>query len=229
MTTSASSTTSTGPEAIREARASWRRGQIVEAAIRLMEEQGFHQMSVSSLAKEAGISVGTIYQYLESKEDILLLILEDVLRAYAREVPEAMAGLGDPLERLASGFLAYCGVVDSHQATTLLAYRESRSLTRAGLQVVIALEEETTGLLVAELDAAVAAGSLYPHDTGLVGWNLMILAHMWALKHWRFGAYQDVAAYGRSQLALVLGGLISGGCRERYGDLLVLPGATGVT
>ena len=188
-----------------------------------MEEQGFHQMSVSSLAREAGISVGTIYQYLDSKEDILLLILEDVLRTYAREVPQSMAGLSDPLERLAAGFLAYCRVVDSHQAATLLAYRESRSLSRSGLQTVIGLEVETTGLLVAELGAALGAGSLRPHDTELVGWDLMMLAHMWALKHWHFDAYQDVAAYGRAQLALVLDGLVVDRDRERYARLLMLP------
>ncbi|HUZ19582.1 MAG TPA: TetR/AcrR family transcriptional regulator [Acidimicrobiales bacterium] len=221
--TQTSSDALTGPEAIRAARASWRRSQIVEAAVRLMEEQGFHQMSVSSLAREAGISVGTIYQYLDSKEDILLLILEDVLRTYAREVPQSMAGLTDPLERLAAGFLAYCRVVDTHQAATLLAYRESRSLSRSGLQTVIGLEVQTTGLLVAELGAALRAGIVRPHDTELVGWDLMMLAHMWALKHWHFSAHQDVAAYGRAQLALLLDGLVVERERERYARLLLLP------
>ena len=218
--TSARSLADTGPETVRAARASWRRQQIVEAATRLMEEQGFHDMSVSSLAREAGISVGTVYQYVDNKESILLLILEDVLDTYARDVPEAMAGLDDPLERLAAGFLAYCGVVDSHRAAALLAYRESGSLGRAGLQRVIALEVETTGLLVAELEAARAAGILRPHDTGLVGWNLVMLAHMWALKHRHLDAFADVGAYGRAQLAVLLGGLVAGQVRRRYAHLL---------
>lgn len=225
----ARSTADIGPEAVRAARASWRRQQIVEAATRLMEEQGFHEMSVSSLAREAGISVGTVYQYLDNKESILLLILEDVLETYAQEVPEAMAGLGDPLERLAAGFLTYCGIVDSHRAAAVLAYRESGSLGRAGLQRVIALEVGTTGLLVAELDAACAAGILRPHDTGLVGWNLIMLAHMWALKHRHLGAYTDVAAYGRAQLAVLLGGLVVDQDRKRYAHLLGTPASRGRT
>lgn len=217
------SAVSTGPEAVRAARASWRRQQIVEAATRLMEKQGFHDTSVSALAREAGISVGTVYQYLESKESILLLVLEDVLESYAEEVPAAMADLVDPLERLVAGFLAYCEVVDRHRAAAVLAYHESRSLSRVALQRVIALEVETTGLLVAELEAASAAGVLRPHDSELVGWDLVMLAHMWALKHRHLGGYEDVASYGRAQLAVLLGGLVAEEARKQYAGLLGVP------
>ncbi len=214
-----------GPEAIKAARTTWRRSQIVESAARLMEEHGFHDMSVSALAREAGISVGTVYQYVDNKEDVLLLVIEDILKAYAQQVPQAMSGIADPLERLAAGFLSYCGVVDSYQTATLLAYRESRSLSRSGLHSVISHEIETTGLLVAELDAAVAAGTLRTHDTALVGSDLVFLAHMWALKRWQLRDRMTVEAYGRAQLGLVLGGLIDAKQRERYAHLLAVPGA----
>ena len=214
-----------GPEAIRAARTSWRRRQIVEAATRLMEEHGFHDMLVSALAREAGISVGTIYQYVENKEGILLAILEDVLDAYASEVPAAMAGLADPVDRLAAGFLSYCRVVDAHRMAAVLAYRESHSLGRDALQRVIALEVATTGLLTAELEAGCAAGVFRPHDTELVGWNLTMLAHMWALKHRHLGAYRDVDAYGRAQLSTVLLGLVVDAQRERYAPVLDVPGS----
>ncbi len=214
-----------GPEAIRAARTSWRRRQIVEAATRLMEEHGFHDMLVSSLAREAGISVGTVYQYVNSKEGILLAVLEDVLDTYASEVPAAMAGLADPVERLAAGFLSYCRVIDAHRMAAVLAYRESHSLGREDLQRIIALEVATTGLLTAELEAGRAAGALRPHDPELVGWNLTMLAHMWALKHRHLGAYLDVDAYGRAQLSAVLRGLVVDAQRARYAALLEGPGS----
>ena len=214
-----------GPEAIRAARTSWRRRQIVDAATRLMGEQGYHDMSVSALAREAGISVGTVYQYLDNKESILLAVLEDVLDTYAAEVPAAMVGLVDPVERLAAGFLAYLDVVDGRRAAAVLAYRESHSLSRAALQRVIALEVATTGLLVAELRAGSATGALRAHDAELVGWNLTMLAHMWALKHRHLGAYRDVGVYGRAQLSTVLCGLLADAARERYGSFLEPTGA----
>ena len=211
-----------GPEAIKAARNSWRRGQIVDAAAHLMESQGFHHMSVSALAREAGISVGTIYQYVTSKEDILLLVIEDVLQAYEQDVPEAMAAEEEPLDQLAAGFLAYCRVVDAHKAATVLAYRESRSLNKEGLHTVIALEAKTTSLLVAALNAAVANGILRPHDSDLVGWDLIMLAHMWSLKYWHFHDRLDIKIYARSQLAIVLGALVEDSHREHNQHLLNL-------
>src|ERR1700728_474595 len=99
-----------GPEAIRAARSKWRRRQIVEAALPILETKGFHQMSVNDLADEAGVSVGTIYQYVKNKEDVLLLVIKDIFATYAEEAPSAMAGIEDPLLRLSAGYHAYCRV-----------------------------------------------------------------------------------------------------------------------
>src|SRR4051794_83452 len=180
ITTRAKRRADAGPEAIREARAQWRRGQIIDAAAQLMEEHGFHEMSVNALAKAAGLSVGTIYQYVEDKTDILLLVIVDILEAYRQDVPPAMEGHDDPLERLAAAFDAYCRVVGSRRSATVLAYRESKTLSPEGRKTIMGLEIETTGFLLGCLDDAVEAGLLLPCDTTLIAHNLTVLAHAWA-------------------------------------------------
>ncbi|MCF7891013.1 TetR/AcrR family transcriptional regulator [Candidatus Bipolaricaulota bacterium] len=45
---------------------------IREAATRVISHQGYFQTSIQEIAKEAGISVGTIYNYFENKQEILL-------------------------------------------------------------------------------------------------------------------------------------------------------------
>ena len=51
------------------------------------------------MAKKAGVSAGLIYQYVSDKEDVLLLVLLSVLDSYKQEIPAALEGLTDPLER----------------------------------------------------------------------------------------------------------------------------------
>ena len=46
--------------------------QILEAAIKVFAEQGFHQATVSQIAREAGVADGTIYLYFKNKEDIMV-------------------------------------------------------------------------------------------------------------------------------------------------------------
>jgi AcrR family transcriptional regulator len=219
--------TLTGPEEIKAVRSKWRRGQIIEAALRLLDNQGFRDMTVNMLAAEAGISVGTIYQYVRNKDDILLLVIKDVLDSYREDVPRAMEGLEDPVDRLAAGFRAYCRVVDSHRAGTVLAYRESKALSRENRLLLMQLEEQTTDLLVTCLEEGIAAKILTEHDPRVVGWNLTSLAHMWSLKHWHFGRWMTVDDYAGAQLALTLSAIIPHDLRKNYRRHVTLPEADG--
>ena len=45
--------------------------RILEAAIKVFAEQGFHQATISQVAREAGVADGTIYLYFKNKEDIM--------------------------------------------------------------------------------------------------------------------------------------------------------------
>lgn len=45
--------------------------QILEAAVKVFAEQGFHHTTVAQIAKTAGVADGTIYLYFKNKDDIL--------------------------------------------------------------------------------------------------------------------------------------------------------------
>ncbi|ULL14403.1 TetR/AcrR family transcriptional regulator [Paenibacillus sp. H1-7] len=43
---------------------------MIEAALKLFEEQGYHQTKVSDIVREAGVAQGTFYLYFQNKEDM---------------------------------------------------------------------------------------------------------------------------------------------------------------
>lgn len=55
------------------------RAVILQAGLELFAHQGFHNTTISQIATKAGISKGLIYNYFESKEDLLKGILEEAL------------------------------------------------------------------------------------------------------------------------------------------------------
>lgn len=57
-----------------------RKELIIEAAESCMRENGFHQTSVKSIASQAGVSVGLIYKYYESKEAIIEALVSKVVK-----------------------------------------------------------------------------------------------------------------------------------------------------
>ncbi|RJG25541.1 TetR/AcrR family transcriptional regulator [Paenibacillus thiaminolyticus] len=53
--------------------------QILEAAVKVFAEHGFHRSQVSRIAKTAGVADGTIYLYFKRKEDILISLFREKL------------------------------------------------------------------------------------------------------------------------------------------------------
>jgi len=55
-----------------------RHRQIVDAAVQLFIEQGFHKTTTRQIARAAGFSIGSLYEYIASKEDILYLVCDAI-------------------------------------------------------------------------------------------------------------------------------------------------------
>ena len=54
-----------------------KKAQIREASLELFATEGYHGTSISKIARKAGISKGLLYNYFDSKEDVIRNILED--------------------------------------------------------------------------------------------------------------------------------------------------------
>jgi len=48
-----------------------RRRQIVDAAVELFIQNGFHKTTTRQIAKAAGVSIGSLYEYVANKDDVL--------------------------------------------------------------------------------------------------------------------------------------------------------------
>jgi AcrR family transcriptional regulator len=162
-----------------------RRGQIVAAAVELFATQGFYRTTISDVARKAGVSSGLIYQYVSDKEDVLLLVLLSVIDSYKHDIPAALEGLVDPLERCWAAIDAYCRVVDQRREATVLAYRSTKSLPRDRRELVKASELETNELIAACVRDCMAKGLFREVNVDLATYHLVTFAHTWALKHWR--------------------------------------------
>jgi AcrR family transcriptional regulator len=66
----------TGGGGVRDLIVAARRKQILEAATRVFAEKGFRRATTREVAREAGVSEGTIYNYFEDKDALLMAIME---------------------------------------------------------------------------------------------------------------------------------------------------------
>lgn len=181
-----------------------RRGQIVEAAIELFGKHGYHVTTIRDIANRADVSIGTIYQYVSDKEDVLFLALIEVLDSYHRGIPAALAGISGPLERFRAAVHAYCAVNDEKVDATVLAYRETKSLRKSRRKMIKQKELETNGLIAACIEDCIEAGLFEPVDIELFTYQIVMFCHAWALKAWRFRKLMSLDQYVARGLDLML-------------------------
>ena len=204
-------------EAVRAVRTSSRQRQLLNAAVTVMQTTGFHQMSMQALADQADVSVGLIYKYFGGKEELLLAAIVDILDSFRDELHPAMAAVGDdPVQQLVAGFRRYVEIVDENLDAVVLTYRESRTLDPQGRERIKELEVETSAPLRTAIEAGIAAGVMNDLDPDLVVFNLLMLAHAWALKHWHFAPRYTVEEYIGAQLRFVLPTLLTPGAPADY-------------
>ncbi|MEO8045155.1 MAG: TetR/AcrR family transcriptional regulator [Spartobacteria bacterium] len=85
-----------------------RREQILEAAMLCFARRGFHQTSMHDISAEAGISVGLIYRYFKSKEEVISALATE----HKRHIAELLERAGEAptlLEAMEILFTSHCG------------------------------------------------------------------------------------------------------------------------
>ncbi len=63
---------------------------ILEAAIAVFADHGYHGARVSAIARRAGVATGSVYLYFPNKEAILLRIFDDLWSWLSHQLTEAL-------------------------------------------------------------------------------------------------------------------------------------------
>jgi len=172
-----------------------RRGQVLRAAVKLFSENGYYTTTIQQIAREAGVSIGLIYQYFGDKDDVLFLSLKLVLESYEKEIPLRLEGMVHPVERLCMAVRAYCMIVDRLRDATVLAYRSTKSLRSDRRALIKEDEIRTNRLLEACVQACIAGGFMRQVNEQLLVYQYVIFCHAWALKNWALKEKMSVSKY----------------------------------
>ncbi|GAA0456554.1 TetR/AcrR family transcriptional regulator [Alkalibacillus silvisoli] len=73
---------------------------ILDAAVEVIAENGYHHSQVSKIAKKAGVADGTIYLYFKNKEDILVSLFEEKMGQFVSKIKEEIERIEKADEKL---------------------------------------------------------------------------------------------------------------------------------
>ena len=135
-----------------------RRRHIVALATELFSERGFEAGSMDELALRAGVSKPVIYDQFESKEGLIVAVIDEMGIELSEAVRNAVVGRTDPEEVLRAGSLAFFRFAAERRATFTMAFGAVR-LLESGSKPVIEKVTEIRARQDALVAAAIAASS----------------------------------------------------------------------
>ncbi|MBM3673649.1 MAG: TetR/AcrR family transcriptional regulator [Actinobacteria bacterium] len=102
-----------------------RRSQLLEVAVEVFAERGFHATSMDEVAEAAGVTKPVLYQHFPSKRALYLELLADVDEQLMARLVAATGGVETGRERVQEGFAAYFRFVGEHRAAFRLLFGAS--------------------------------------------------------------------------------------------------------
>ncbi len=118
-----------------------RQKQIVEGASRLFFKKGFHGTSIREIAAESGMSMGQLYHYISSKDDILFLVYKHLQELWYEYLVEV--GFEDTEDSLARLFRAVRSTIEfpaKNRKLFQFVFSESKYLDKEHLNVILEMD-----------------------------------------------------------------------------------------
>lgn len=116
--------------------------RIIDSTLRLASSKGFHAMSLRDLCADSGFSIGGLYAYIRSKEDLILLIQGHGFLLTRRTILACTETIGPPRDKLLTALKAHIYLSEIMQPWFYFSFMETKSLPPKAKKEAIAVELE---------------------------------------------------------------------------------------
>jgi AcrR family transcriptional regulator len=162
-----------------------KQNQIVQGACQVFFRKGFHRATIREIALACGMSMGQMYHYISSKDDILFLVHKHMHEVWINHLISAgVDEIEDPGLRFKKVTRAMIDLIIQHRKLFQFVYTESRHLAKKHLKMVLDIDEKTTLRFWHELIAESGMNRLPKNQIRLAASVVAFLNVFEALRGW---------------------------------------------
>jgi len=100
--------------------------RIIDAAVKLISEKGYHGASTDLIAKEAGVSQGLIFHYFKNKEGLFFSLLKEKSKMFKEEFEKSTGDEKDVLKKIEIAVLTYARLIQKEEKFYEVLIKQSR-------------------------------------------------------------------------------------------------------
>lgn len=163
-----------------------RRAEIIDAAVKIFSEKGYHATTTKEIAEAAGMNVGTMFQYVKTKQDILYLVCCHIHSLIEKALYAATSENSTPLKAIKKDMTALFEIVDQVSDYVVLMYQETASLDKEARRSFLQREQRLRNHLEKQIQRGIDSGvfKISQESVFLIADDILVQSQMWAFRRW---------------------------------------------
>lgn len=146
------------------------RQRILDAAIRVFSQRGYHDAGVDDIVELSQTSKGAFYFHFPNKQSLYISLMEQATDLLVDKIQRAIEGEQHPVAKVDAALRAVIDAFSEHRLLARLLLVETGGLGKLFDQRVFAIHRRFADLIKAHLDSAVQQGLAPPMDTELTAY-----------------------------------------------------------
>lgn len=163
---------------------------IVSATLELANEKGFQAMSLRDLSAKTSMSMGALYTYIRSKEDLVRIIQGQGLALAQRIFFEKLEAVQEPLERLQVAVRTHLYMSEIMRSWYYFSYMEAKNLTGPERRKAIESELQIHTVFSDILQSGIERGEFSKVNVEMTATMINAMLQDWYLKPWKFEHFE---------------------------------------
>ena len=160
--------------------------RIFDATLKISNEKGFQAMSMRDFSKETGLSMGALYSYFSSKDELLDMILRQGRELVMQILNRHIQPIGDPVTKLETAIRIHIYLSEALQPWFHFSFMEAKNMSSREKEKTVASELHTDQLFANILKEGQKAGLFVSRDPQQSAGGIKALLQDWYVKRWKY-------------------------------------------
>ena len=184
-----------------------RRQEVIDVAARIFNEKGYEATSIQEIAEEVGILKGSLYYYIDTKEDLLFAVIREAYDAALSVIEQLEQRDGDALELIEALVHGHAQVFAATFVQSSVFFREFRALSEERQKTIREAGDVYNRFLISQIRRGQRSGEVKSDINPRLA-AIGIIGMMNSMAFWyRPEGPASAAQIGREFSRLVIGGL----------------------
>lgn len=183
--------------------------RILEVAMRIFRERGYHAASMQEIADAVGMQKGSLYYYISGKQELLFMILERAIDTITTRLEEIWRSDLPPKEKLWQAIINHLDIVSQRLDMLTILLRERHALSPSQQEAIDSKRVNYERLLQKILAEGVRTGEFRDIDVKIVSFGIL------GMCNWLYQWYSPEGRLTAREIAEIFGDLIFRGVLAR--------------